>query len=330
MRIATAAVLILALPTTTSAHHSRAEFSDEIQVVEGELVEVEWRNPHPVLTLRVVSDTGEAELIDVEGWQSANSLLRKGLTQDAFTVGATVRAAIQRSSRRDGLVLGTSVSLGNGTQAILKPGYEPYWPDEAVIGSAATTPSTATDSTGEGLFRVWTYRDRQGVEDLPLTAAAQSKLAEFDELEDHPLWNCDAVGMPVAMDTGLPIEFIDRGDTIVMRIEQNDNTRTFHLDESAAVTEPSAMGHSIARWEGDTLIVTTAGSNYPYFNDDGVPKSVDMSIVERYRVNETMDSLNWEATMTDPLYLSEPVTISARWDWVPGETIEPWNCAVSR
>ncbi len=330
MRIATAAVFFLALPITASAHHSRAEFSDEIQVVEGELVEIEWRNPHPVLTLRVVNDAGEAELVNVEGWQSANSLLRKGLTEDAFTVGDTVRAAIQRSSRRTGLVLGTSVSLGNGSQAILKPGYEPFFPDEAVIGSDATARATAAGSAGEGLFRVWTYRNRQGAGDLPLTAAAETKLAEFDELQDHPLWNCDAVGMPVAMDTGLPIEFIDRGDAIVMRIEQNDNTRTFHLDGSAAATDPSPMGHSVARWEGDALVVTTTGSNYPYFDDDGVPKSVEMSIVERYRVDETSDSLSWQATMTDPLYLSEPVTISANWDWVPGETIEPWNCAVSR
>jgi hypothetical protein len=90
------------------------------------------------------------------------------------------------------------------------------------------------------------------------------------------------------------------------------------------------MGHSVARWDDDTLVVTTTGSNYPYFNDDGVPKSVEMSIVERFRVDEATDSLSWEATMSDPLYLSEPVTISANWDWVPGETIEPWNCAVSR
>ncbi|MGI9257990.1 MAG: DUF6152 family protein [Gammaproteobacteria bacterium] len=330
MKFATTALIILVLPTSGSAHHSRAEFSDEIQVVEGELVEIEWRNPHPVLTLRVVNDSGEAELMSVEGWQSANSLLRKGLTEDAFTVGDTVRAAIQPSSRRAGLVLGTSVSLGNGTQAILKPGYEPFWPDEAVIGSDATGRSTSGDSTGEGLFRVWTYRDRQGAGDLPLTAAAETKLAEFDELEDHPLWNCDAVGMPVAMDTGLPIEFIDRGDTIVMRIEQNDNTRTFHLDGSSTAAESSAMGHSVARWDDDTLVVTTSGSNYPYFNDDGVPKSVDMSIDERFRVDAATDSLSWEATMTDPLYLSEPVTISANWHWVPGETIETWNCAVSR
>jgi hypothetical protein len=330
VRFAITAVFILVLPTAAPAHHSRAEFSDDIQVVEGELVEVEWRNPHPVLTLRVVNDAGEAELLSVEGWQSANSLLRKGLTEDAFTVGDTVRAAIQRSSRRAGLVLGTSVSLGNGTQAILKPGYEPFWPDEAVIGSNAAARSTGSDSAGQGLFRVWTYRDRQGVEDLPLTAAAETKLAEFDELEDHPLWNCDAVGMPVAMDTGLPIEFVDRGNAIVMRIEQNDNTRTFHLDGSSPAAESSAMGHSVARWEDYTLVVTTTGSNYPYFNDDGVPKSVEMSIVERFRVDEATDSLSWEATMSDPLYLSEPVTISANWDWVPGETIEPWNCAVSR
>jgi len=335
MRVLAATLSILFLPAVASAHHSRAEFADEIQEIEGELVEVAWRNPHPVLTLKVVNDAGEEELWDVEGWQSANSLLRKGLTGDVFTVGDQVRAAVRASNRRDGLLLGTSISLGNGTQAILRPGYEPYWPDEAVIGSDATTTppdslTTATDNAQySGLFRVWSFRDRTGVADLPLTAAGLQKTAAFDELADHPLWNCDAVGMPVAMDSALPIEFVDRGNQIVMRIEQNDNTRVIHLNSAATEAAATVMGHSVGQWEGDTLIVTTTNSNYPYFDDDGTPKSENMVIVERFRVSEDERSLSWEAEMTDPEYFSEAVTIRANWDWVPGERVEPWNCAVS-
>ena len=332
MRVIAATLFFLILPAAASAHHSRAEFADEIQEIEGELVDIAWRNPHPVLTLKVVNDAGEEELWNVEGWQSANSLLRKGLTADAFTVGDQVRAAVQVSGRRAGLLLGTSISLGNGTQAILKPGYEPYWADEIVIGSDASTarPATATDgAANSGLFRVWSFSDRTGVPSLPLTAAALEKTAAFDELADHPLWNCDAVGMPVAMDTGLPIEFVDRGDQIVMRIEQNDNTRIFHLNSSPAEAAATVMGHSVGRWEGDTLVVTTTNSNYPYFDDDGTPKSENMVIVERFQLSEDERALSWEAEMTDPEYFSEAVTIRANWDWVPGERVEPWNCANS-
>ena len=76
MKFLTAILPLLILPTTTLGHHSRAEFAEEMQEVEGELVNVAWRNPHPVLTIKVVNDSGEDELWNVEGWQSANSLLR--------------------------------------------------------------------------------------------------------------------------------------------------------------------------------------------------------------------------------------------------------------
>ena len=38
-------------PVIASAHHSRAHFSDEISELEGELVEIVWRNPHPGFAL---------------------------------------------------------------------------------------------------------------------------------------------------------------------------------------------------------------------------------------------------------------------------------------
>ena len=329
-----ATLLLFVLPVVASAHHSRAEFSDEIREIEGELVEVSWRNPHPVLTLKVVGDAGEEELWGVESWQSANTLSRKGVTSDVFKVGERVRAAVRVSNRREYLLLGLSISLGDGTQAVLRPGFEPFWADQSVLGSGVSGRRAETnvgDAKGQGLFRVWSFVDRMASPDLPLTDAARKQKAAFDELADHPLWNCDPVGMPLAMDTGLPIEFVDQGNTIVLRIEQNDNTRTIHLDpRSAARNRPvTIMGHSVGRWEGDTLVVTTTDSSYPYFDDDGTPKSESMEIIERFSLSSDGHSLDWKATMTDPAVFTEPVVIEASWEWIPGETIKPWNCAVS-
>jgi hypothetical protein len=333
MKILAVIVSLALLPAVAAAHHSRAEFSSVIEEIQGELVEIAWRNPHPVLIIKVTDEDDSETLLQVEGWQSANSLTRKGITSEAFRVGDTVMAAVQESNRRPNLFLGSSISLGNGTQAILRPGYEPYWPDQQVIGSEpeSSPMNTNENARGQGIFRVWTFVDRQGPGDLPLTAAARTKLDEFDELVDHPLWNCDPVGMPVAMDTGLPIEFVDHGSQIQLRIETNDSVRTIHLESNAAspASEPSAMGHSVGRWEGNSLIVTTSNSNYPYFDDDGTPKSVAMRFTESFTVNESDGTLTWEATMSDPEYLSRPVVITASWKSVPGETIEPWNCAVS-
>ena len=335
MRFITTTLLLLVLPIITSAHHSRAEFSSEIQEIEGELVAVAWRNPHPVLTLKVVNDAGEDEQWDVEAWQSANSLTRKGVPSDAFTIGARVTAAVQVSNRREYLMLGTSISLGDGTQAVLRPGFEPYWANQTVLGSETMAlPRDSADAAvadSQGLFRIWTFIDRSGNRSLPLTAAALQRQAAFDELSDHPLWNCDPVGMPVAMDTGQPIEFVDHGDDIILRIEQNDGVRTIHLNPDSSVADQPAtvMGYSVGRWEDDILIVTTKNSSYQYFDDDGTPKSEMMEITERFSLGTDGRSLSWEATMIDPVFFTEPVVLRANWEWVTGETIKPWNCAVS-
>jgi len=337
MKYAIFSLSFLLLPVVASAHHSRAEFAPEDQEIEGEIVAIAWRNPHPVLTVKIVNDAGEEELWDVEGWQSANSLIRKGVTGDVFTVGQHVRAAVRVSGRRDRLMLGTSISLGDGTQAVLRPGFEPYWPDQAVIGEETTAlrardaAAGSTTADNRGLFRVWSFIEREGAGNLPLTDSARQRLAEFDELSDHPLWNCAPVGMPVAMDSTLPIEFVDEGDNILLKLEQNDGTRTIHLNpEPGFENQPATiMGNSVGRWDGDTLIVTTTNSNYPYFDDDGVAKSESMEFVERFSLGADEQTLSWEATMTDPEYFTEPVVIRASWDWVPGETVKPWNCADS-
>lgn len=334
-RILTFTLALLVLPTMSAAHHSQAEFATEVEEIEGEIVEIAWRNPHPVLTVSVANDAGEAELWEVESWSSANSLARKGLHADVFEVGQTVRAAVRLSFRRPGTLLGESISLGNGTQAVLRPGYDPVFPGETVLGSDTTALVSANESGASGqdlgLFRVWSHVDSEGPGELSLTAAALERQTAFDELTDHPMWNCDPIGMPVVMDTGAPIEFIDRGEEIHLRLELNDSLRVIHLnpDVDPANQPHSIMGYSAGRWEGNTLIVTTRNSSYPYLNDDGTAKSDAMEIDERFTLGADGNTLSWEAILTDPVYLAEAVAIRKNWEWVPGEERRAYDCLES-
>ena len=335
MRYLTFTLLLLVLPTLGSAHHSRAEFAEEVEEIEAEIVEISWRNPHPVLLVRVTSGAGAGELWELESWSSANGLARKGVVGDIFEVGQTIRAAVRPSGRRPGTLLGESVDLGNGTQAVLRPGYDPVFPGLAVLGSDTTQLVSAADSGTSGgdlgLFRVWSNVGAEAPEDLPLTAAAIAGLADYDELADHPMWNCEPMGMPVAMDTGSPVEFIDRGDEIHMRLEQSDALRVFHMnsDVDPSSQPHSPMGYSVGRWEGNTLVVTTRNSNFPFLNDDGAPKSPNMEIDERFTLGEDGNTLSWEATIRDPMYLTASIVTGRNWEWVPGETVRPYDCLES-
>ena len=335
MRYLTFTLSLLVLPTMGSAHHSQAEFANEVQEIEAEIVEIAWRNPHPVLTVSVANDAGEPELWEVESWSSANSLARKGVVADVFEIGQTVRAAVRLSGRRPGTLLGESISLGNGTQAVLRPGYDPVFAGEAVLGSDTIPLVSAsegdTSGQGLGLFRVWSHIDSEGPGELPLTAAALARQEVFVELTDHPMWHCDPIGMPLAMDTGAPIEFIDRGEEIHLRLEQNDSLRVIHLnpDIDPASQPHTIMGYSAGRWEGNTLIVTTRNTNYPYFDDDGTAKSDAMEIDERFTLGTEGNTLSWEATLMDPVYLTEPVVMRKSWEWVPGEEVKAYDCLES-
>ena len=76
-RLFGAASVVWSLPG--SAHHSHAEFASELQVVEGELLSIAWRNPHPAMTLRV-SSRGEDQTLQIQVLGNINGLRRDGVT----------------------------------------------------------------------------------------------------------------------------------------------------------------------------------------------------------------------------------------------------------
>ena len=137
--------------------------------------------------------------------------------------------------------------------------------------------------------------------------------------------------MPVVMDTGSPVEFTDHGNEIHMRLEQNDALRVIRLNSNLdPANQPlSIMGYSSGRWEGRTLMVTTRNTNYAFLDDDGNPKSDAMEIDERFTLGADGNSLSWEATISDPVYLTDSIVTRRNWEWVPGETIQPYDCLES-
>ncbi len=62
MKFRGATIFLLILPVVASAHHSRSEYIEEIQI-SGELVDILWRNPHPGFTIEVDED-GQITLKD--------------------------------------------------------------------------------------------------------------------------------------------------------------------------------------------------------------------------------------------------------------------------
>ena len=152
----------------------------------------------------------------------------------------------RESVRRPDVFLGTNVRLDDDREAALQPGLESYWGGPVVGAAEASATRIATGGGARGIFRVWTYESgsRSVVPDeLPLTAAARQKVSTFDELVDHPQWRCQPEGMPLVMDSGYPIEFVEQGDIISLRLERTDATRTIHMGADAGDRTPTLLGY---------------------------------------------------------------------------------------
>jgi hypothetical protein len=91
----------------------------------------------------------------------------------------------------------------------------------------------------------------------------------------------------------------------------------------------------VGRWEGDTLVVETSGVDYPandvlHPTNMGIPQSGDAQFVERFTLSEDERELVYDITVTDPVNLTQPISIERRyvWSWVPGIQVEPFGCAI--
>jgi hypothetical protein len=72
---------------------------------------------------------------------------------------------------------------------------------------------------------------------------------------------------------------------------------------------PSWMGHSIGRWEGDALVVDTVGLNDKgWLTADGLPQTETTHVVERYR-RPNLGTIDVELTIEDPATFSRPFKI---------------------
>ncbi len=322
MRFITLAFWLVVLPVAASAHHSVAYYGDEVIEVVGELVQVEWRNPHIRLTLDVVNDRGLSETWQMEG-NSIYNLARSGVTADSLTVGQQVIVAGNKSTRQERMMLVNNILLPDGQELLMWINNIAHFRDEERLVDAA--------SDDKGIFRVWSvpaanYFLTAQLADQPFTDDAIAARASWDMLENFAT-RCEPEGMPRIMVNPHPFEFIDLGNEITLRTELYDIERTIHMDRDLPPDdEPSSrLGYSVGAWEDGVLVVKTARINWPFFDNIGTPLSEEVEIVERFRVSEDQTRLDFDITITDPSVFTSPAKLRGYW-LALGDTIPLYDC----
>jgi hypothetical protein len=129
--------------------------------------------------------------------------------------------------------------------------------------------------------------------------------------------NCSAPGMPRIMRLAqYPYEFIFSPGRVTINQEAWMQTRTIWTDGRLHDPDhdPSFMGDSIGRWEGDTLVVETVGISPELEIDTGFAHSDKFRLVERIHLDPAdANVLVNEMWMEDPEALAEPFIVSVRY-----------------
>jgi hypothetical protein len=323
----TAAIVSLSIAGSAAAHHSNAEYDrSSLRELEGQLTDVRWRNPHVMLKLRTENAAGTTE-----DWELAGlpiSLLEgAGLMGSLFSeaIGQRVKVAGWPSRTRASMLV-NNVLLPSGDEALFYPQSKLRWSTRQAGGDWARE---SVSGGQRGLFRVWSVADlgaylrmAQAIA-VRLTPAAQAKMATPPRLDV-----CRPQGMPGIMLNPLPMRFVDRGDHIELELTSFGVVRNIHLTQrpDRAAVPLSDLGYSVGRREAeDTLEVRTTRVGWPYVDDDGRPQSTNVEILERFRLADDGSRMTYVQTVTDPISLAEPLTVS--WDLIDaGDTIEPLSC----
>jgi hypothetical protein len=141
--------------------------------------------------------------------------------------------------------------------------------------------------------------------------AAKRKQENFDNwLDRDPEIGCFLPGVPRAMYMPYPFQIIQGSNDIMMVFEFAGAQRTLHLHEVDPYPADSYMGHSVAKWEGDTLVVDVSSFNSEtWFDRAGNFHSDALRVVERYTPLHR-DAFRYEATIEDPKVFTRPWKIS--------------------
>lgn len=304
---------ILAFPLTVSAHHSMAIYDSSQNVsIEGTVTRVAWRNPHVYIYMDETLETGEVINWEVEGF-GPSSFRRLGWSEETLKIG-------------DPLVV-----AGNPTRNISRRGLYPLTMHRAgtkifdgmEFFSLALSASDATGQETDSLNGNWVtqlefeliLQYAEGKEFSNLTPAGEIAVAQFDEDTMNPGANCAQTAAPFFMIVP-DIKNIDVQEDIIRITGDYDGAerQIFMGMENHDGAGYSPQGHSIGRWEEDTLVIDTVN-----FTDDAMgngwalPSGSQKSLVEYISLNEDRRSLTYRFELTDPEYMTSPFAGSVQW-----------------
>ena len=288
------------------AHHSHANLdSDNVQVHTGIVSEYRWAMPHVFVKIKAPNPEGEVVEYVIE-MVHPPAMVARGWSPDTLKAGdhVTWEGSTDRNPTR----------YFTGMNWIEKNGVRISY---AGAGAGQEPPEILPSTDFTGLWRRsssfgWTYAPPEG---MPLTAVGQDLVDSFNP-RDNPQADCRDPGPPRYTVLPYPIQ-ITRPDEgmFIMEGELRQDARIVYLDRDHPAGPPSQLGHSVGWYEGDELVVETTNFIVDEWGTRaGLDSSSQKHLLERYSLSDDGMILKIFMTVTDPVYLTEPMDIDYSMD----------------
>jgi uncharacterized protein DUF3471 len=164
---------------------------------------------------------------------------------------------------------------------------------------------------GAGPFYRFNIAEDLNAEDVQPWAEALFLQRVRDSRKDSPLARCLPVSIPFHNFFNLTRIVQTPGLIVILYESPNGPHRTVFTDGRDLPKDPNPtwLGYSVGRWEGDTLVVTTAGFNDKAWLDSaGHPQTESLRITERLWRRD-FGHMDFEMTIDDPKVFTRPFTV---------------------
>ena len=148
--------------------------------------------------------------------------------------------------------------------------------------------------------------------EIPYTAEAkkQRDANRADYLNQDPEVKCYLPGVPRANYMHLPFQVFQSEKSMIIAYEYAGAVRNVLFTDPGPPPVDSWMGQSVAKWDGDSLVVTVTGMNdRTWFDRAGNHHSDQLKVEERWTPTGP-GVMRYEATITDPNTFTRPWKMS--------------------
>ena len=166
-------------------------------------------------------------------------------------------------------------------------------------------------------------------EEAPLRPEAIAIMRNRPQNAETPDQRCLPLGVPRAELISFPFKIVQTPGLIVMMYEPDNTHRQIYTDgrKLPADPNPTWLGYSVGHWEGDTLVVDSAGfSDKVWIDAAGHPVSESLHVQERF-LRRDFGHMDLQITIDDPKMYTKPFTFQVTELLLPDSDILEYFCA---